>query len=118
MESWIPDDQSKTSSGEMAYLWIVPEHIDGNWQFSNILNIEDAVIKIVQKTQFFDGAIYEKNRHKISFDTGRILGDSLEFEFTDNSKKYIFRGKVLGSEIIGTLNNDPKLKVVGRRMPS
>ena len=118
MESWVPDDQSKTSSGEMAYLWIVPEHIDGNWQFSNIPNIEDAFIKIVQKKQFFDGAIYEKKLYKISFDTGRIRGDSLEFEFADNSKKYIFKGKVLGSEIIGTLNNDPKLKVVGRRMPS
>ena len=118
MESWIPDDQSKTSSGEMAYLWIVPEHIDGNWQFSNIPNIEDAFIKIVQKKQFFDGAIYEKKLHKISLDTGRIRGDSIEFEFTDNSKIYIFRGKVLGSEIIGTLNNDPKVKVVGRRMPS
>jgi len=118
MESWIPDDQAKTSSGEMAYLWIVPEQIDGNWQFSNIPNIEDAFIKIVQKKQFFDGDIYEKKLHKISFDTGRIRGDSIEFEFTDNSKIYIFRGKVLGSEIIGTLNNDPKVKVVGRRMPS
>ncbi len=118
MESWIPDEKTKISSGEMAYLWIVPEHIDGNWQFSNIPNIEKALIKIVQKKQFFEGAIYEKNLHKISFEIGRIRGDLVEFEYTDKSSKYIFRGKVLGSEIIGTLNNDPNLKVVGRRMPS
>ena len=117
METWIPDDQIKISSGEMAYLWIVPAQIDGNWQFSGIPNIDNASLKILQKKQYFEGSIYEKNRHKISLENGKIYGDLIEFEFNDQSVKYVFKGQVSGTEIVGILNNESNKQVIGRRLP-
>jgi len=118
MESWIPDQEIKVSSGEMAYLWIVPAQIDGNWEFTGIPNIENARVKILQKKQYFEGSIYEKNLLKSNFDIGRINGDILEFEFGNAGSKYVFKGRIIGSEIIGTLNNDSNMRVIGRRVPS
>ncbi len=117
METWIPDDQIKISSGEMAYLWIVPAQIDGNWQFSGIPNIDNASLKILQKKQYFEGSIYEKNRPKISLESGKIFGDLIEFEFNDQSVKYVFKGQVSGTEIVGILNNESNKQVIGRRLP-
>jgi precorrin-6B methylase 2 len=118
MESWIPDQEIKISSGEMAYLWIVPAQIDGNWEFSGIPNIENARVKILQKKQFFEGSIYEKNLFKSTFDIGRINGENLEFEFVNAASQYVFKGRFTGSEIIGILNNDSNMRVIGRRVPS
>jgi precorrin-6B methylase 2 len=118
MESWIPDQEIKVSSGEMAYLWIVPAQIDGNWEFNGIPNIENARVKILQKKQFFEGSIYEKNLLKTNFDIGRLEGDILEFEFGNAGSKYVFKGRITGSEIIGILNNDSNMRVIGRRVPS
>lgn len=118
MESWIPDQEIKVSSGEMAYLWIVPAQIDGNWEFSGIPNMENVRVKILQKKQFFEGSIYEKNLIKSTFDVGRINGDILEFEFGNATSKYVFRGRITGSEITGILNNDSNIRVIGRRAPS
>lgn len=118
MESWIPDQEIKVSSGEMAYLWIVPAQIDGNWEFSGIPNMENARVKILQKKQFFEGSIYDRNLLKSNFDIGRINGENLEFEFVNDASKYVFKGRITGSEIIGTLNNDSNIRVIGRRTPS
>jgi precorrin-6B methylase 2 len=118
MESWIPDQEIKISSGEMAFLWIVPAQIDGNWEFSGIPDIENARVKILQKKQFFEGSIYEKNMFKSTFDTGRINGDNLEFKFGNAASQYVFKGRITGSEIIGILNNDLNMRVIGRRAPS
>jgi precorrin-6B methylase 2 len=118
MESWIPDQEIKVSSGEMAYMWMVPAQIDGNWEFTGIPNIENARIKILQKKQFFEGSIYEKNLLKTNFDIGRLEGDILEFEFGNAGSKYVFKGRITGSEIIGILNNDSNMRVIGRRVPS
>jgi precorrin-6B methylase 2 len=117
MESWIPDQEIKVSSGEMAYLWIVPAQIDGNWEFSGIPNIENAKVRILQKKQFFEGSIYEKNLLRSNFDIGRINGETLEFEFVNAASKYVFKGRITGSEIIGILNNDSNMRVIGRRVP-
>jgi len=118
MESWIPDQEIKVSSGEMAYLWIVPAQIDGNWEFVGIPNIENARVKILQKKQFFEGSIYDKNLLRTNFDIGRINGENLEFEFVNAASKYAFKGRFTGSEITGTLNNDSNMRVIGRRAPS
>jgi precorrin-6B methylase 2 len=118
MESWIPDQEIKVSSGEMAYMWMVPAQIDGNWEFTGIPNIENARVKILQKKQFFEGSIYEKNLLKTNFDIGRLEGDILEFEFGNAGSKYVFKGRITGSEIIGILNNDSNMRVIGRRVPS
>lgn len=114
MDSWIPDQEVRVNSNEVALLWIVPASIDGNWVFAGFPGIESANIKIIQKKQIFDGLISEIGRRSIAFEDGRIRGDQIEFDFMLNSKKYTFKGQVKNSEINGLLNNDPKLVVVGR----
>ena len=88
MDSWIPDQEVRVNSNEVALLWIVPASIDGT--------------------------ISQIDKRPISFEDGRIRGDEIEFDFVLNSKKYAFRGTVKNSEISGLLNNDPKLAVTGR----
>ena len=60
----------------------------------------------------------EKNLLKTNFDIGRLEGDILEFEFGNAGSKYVFKGRITGSEIIGILNNDSNMRVIGRRAPS
>ena len=114
MDSWIPDQEVRVNSNEVALLWIVPASIDGNWIFSGLPGMETANIKFLQKKQFIDGTISQIDKRPISFEDGRIRGDEIEFDFVLNSKKYAFRGTVKNSEISGLLNNDPKLAVTGR----
>lgn len=114
MDSWIPDQEVRVNSNEVALLWIVPASIDGNWIFSGLPGMETVNINFLQKKQFFDGTISQIGKRQINFDDGRIRGNEIEFDFVLNSKKYVFRGTVKNSEISGLLNNDPKLAVTGR----
>jgi precorrin-6B methylase 2 len=51
MESWIPDRELRLTSGEQAYLWIVPAFIDGNWELSNAPAALSGRVSIRQKKQ-------------------------------------------------------------------
>ncbi|BEI36237.1 hypothetical protein PHIN6_17550 [Polynucleobacter sp. HIN6] len=124
MESWIPDQEvsvrlSETTIGtlnETIYLWIVPANIDGTWEFAGLPGLDKTAIRFVQKKQFFDGSITSQGKRSIAFEDGRIRGDGIRFDFEGNGKKYSFNGQVNGSQMRGTLNGDPKLVVVGKRL--
>jgi precorrin-6B methylase 2 len=115
IESWVADQETRISNGEVAYLWIVPANIDGSWRFSGLPGIETVNLQILQKKQFFDGTLEQGNRRPVTFEDGRIRGNQVEFEFMHKAKKYTFKGELKGSEIIGFINNDPNLRVVARR---
>ena len=57
MEAWIPDREIRLSSGEQAYLWIVPVNLDGRWEFSGFSDGDIARISFRQKKQYFDAFI-------------------------------------------------------------
>ncbi|WP_286261624.1 methyltransferase domain-containing protein [Polynucleobacter sp. HIN9] len=124
MESWIPDQEvsvrlSETTIGtlnETIYLWIVPANIDGTWEFTGLPGLDKTAIRFIQKKQFFDGSITSQGKRSIAFEDGRIRGDGIRFDFEGNGKKYSFNGQVNGSQMRGTLNGDPKLVVVGKRL--
>lgn len=124
MESWIPDQEvsvraSETTIGtlnETIYLWIVPANIDGAWEFTGLPGLDKATIRFNQKKQFFDGMIGLPGKRSVAFEDGRIRGDGIRFDFESNGKKYSFSGQVNGSQTRGTLNGDPKLIVVGKRL--
>ena len=124
MESWIPDQEvsvrsSETTIGtlnETIYLWIVPANIDGTWEFTGFPGLDKTAIRFIQKKQFFDGTINSSGKRSIAFEDGRIRGEGIRFDFESNGKKYSFNGQVNGSQIRGTLNGDPKLVVVGKRL--
>jgi hypothetical protein len=69
----------------------------------------------VQKKQFFDGTLEQGDRRPVQFEDGRIRGNQIEFEFMHKAKKYVFKGELKGSEIIGFINNDPNLRVTAKR---
>lgn len=115
IESWVADQEFKISNGETAYLWIVPANIDGSWRFTGLPGVDKAELEIVQKKQFFDGAIKQNSKKPIHFEDGRIRGNQVEFEFINQAKKYTFKGELKGFEIIGLINNDPALRVVAKR---
>lgn len=124
MDSWIPDQEvsvrsSETTIGtlnETIYLWIVPANIDGTWEFTGLPGLDKTAIRFIQKKQFFDGTIASQGKRSISFEDGRIRGDGIRFDFESNGKKYSFNGQANGSQMRGTLNGDPKLVVVGKRL--
>jgi hypothetical protein len=115
IQSWVADQEIKISNGEVAYLWIVPANIDGAWRFTGLPGFETVNLQIVQKKQFFDGTLEQRNRKPVTFEDGRIRGNHVEFEFMHKAKKYTFKGELKGSEIIGFINNDPNLRVVAKR---
>lgn len=124
MESWVPDQEvsvrsSETTIGtlnETIYLWIVPANIDGSWEFTGLPDLDKTAIRFNQKKQFFDGTIASQGKRLIAFEDGRIRGEGVRFDFESNGKKYSFNGQVNGSQMRGTLNGDPKLVVVGKRL--
>ena len=115
MESWIADKEVRISNGEMAYLWIVPANVDGNWQWNGIPELQATRLDIRQKKQFFDGTLYQGNNRIAHFEDGRIEGSSLEFAFDYQNKKYTFKGQINGAQMAGILNNNPALAVSGKR---
>ncbi len=124
MESWIPDQElavrsSETTIGtlnETIYLWIVPAMIGGSWQFTGLPNLDSTTIRFIQKKQFFDGSIAQQGKRPIAFEDGRIRGNTIQFDFEINAKKYSFKGQINGSQMTGILNGDPKLVVTGKRL--
>jgi len=115
MESWIPDQEVRISNGEMAYLWIVPANIDGGWQWNGPAGLGDLRLVIRQKKQFFDGSLYQGNKRVAHFEDGRIRGSDLEFAFAYQKMNYVFKGRVNGPSMTGSLNNNPALVVSGKR---
>jgi len=115
MESWIPDKEVRISNGEMAYLWIVPANIDGNWQLNGIPDQQETRLAIRQKKQFFDGTLYQGNKRIAHFEDGRIQGTSLEFVFDYQNTKYTFKGQINGAQMTGNLNNNTAISISGKR---
>ena len=115
MEGWVADQEVRISNGEMAYLWIVPANVDGNWQWNGPTGLGNLRLVIRQKKQFIDGTLYQGNKRIAHFEDGRIRGSDLEFAFAYQNTNYVFKGKINGPSMTGNLNNNPLLTVTGRR---
>ena len=115
MDGWVADQEVRISNGEMAYLWIVPAHVDGSWQWNGPSGLSNLRLVIRQKKQFIDGALYQGNKQIAHFEDGRIRGSDLEFAFAYQNTNYVFKGKINGSSMTGILNNNSALAVSARR---
>ena len=115
MEGWAADQEVRISNGEMAYLWIVPANVDGNWQWNGPTGLGNLRLVIRQKKQFIDGTLYQGNKRIAHFEDGRIRGSDLEFAFAYQNTNYVFKGKINGPSMTGNLNNNPSLTITGRR---
>ena len=124
MGPWLPDQEVRTRSNEtaigalneIAYLWIVPASINGAWEFTGLPKMDNAAIRFAQNKQFFSGSIAQQGKQPISLEGGRVRGNAIEFKFEINSKEHSFKGQMIGSQMSGILNGDPKLVVNGKRL--
>jgi precorrin-6B methylase 2 len=115
MDGWVADQEVRISNGEMAYLWIVPAHVDGSWQWNGPSGLGNLRLVLRQKKQFVDGTLYQGNKQIAHFEDGRIRGSDLEFAFAYQNTNYVFNGKINGSGMTGILNNNSALAVSARR---
>jgi precorrin-6B methylase 2 len=115
MDGWVADQEVRISNGEIAYLWIVPAHVDGSWQWNGPSGLGNLRLVIRQKKQFIDGTLYQGNKQIVHFEDGRIRGSDLEFAFAYQNTNYVFKGKINGLGMTGILNNNSALAVSARR---
>lgn len=117
IESWIPDQEIRSAAGDMAFLWIVPARVDGSWTFSGIPGVTQMSVQLRQKKQFFDAQVSFDGRRVAQIEDGRLRGSSMELQFSHAGRSYALRGQVQDSQFTGQLNNDPQIRVSGRRGP-
>lgn len=117
IESWIPDQEIRSAAGDMAFLWIVPARVDGSWTFSGIPGVTQMSVQLRQKKQFFDAQVFFDGRRVAQIEDGRLRGSSMELQFSHAGRSYALRGQVQDSQFTGQLNNDPQIRVSGRRGP-
>jgi precorrin-6B methylase 2 len=116
IEAWVPDRELRLSSGDTAYLWIVPARLDGDWDITGLPGMPTAQMRIRQRTQFFDGMIEAGARRRIEFENGRIRGEEFRFEFTDTSnRRRAILGRMQGAAFSGSLEGEPDSRVSGTR---
>lgn len=117
IESWVPDQEIRASSGDMAYMWVVPAPIEGRWHFSGFPDVNRVSVEVVQKKQFFDANILFDGRRVARIEDAALRGSQWALEFSHAGKSYALRGQVQGSRFTGLLNNDPKTPVTGQLVP-
>lgn len=117
MESWIPDREIRLASGEQAYLWVVPANIDGRWNFSGFRDGNTAQVTLRQKKQYLDASTTWENRGRAFVSEGKIQGSEIHFELASRDNKILtFYGLADGDLISGSLQHDPSIKIIGRRI--
>ncbi len=100
MEDWMPD-QTDSTEGRTAYLWIVPAKVEGRWK------IGQSEIELKQKFQAFEGT-YRTNDTTWRLTHVNLRGDQISF--TAGTATYT--GRVTGSIMQGTMRPRPDAQAV------
>lgn len=100
MEDWMPD-QTDSTEGRTAYLWIVPAKVEGRWK------IGQSEIELKQKFQAFEGT-YRTNDTTWRLTHVNLRGDQISF--TAGTATYT--GRVTGPLMQGTTRPRPDAQAV------
>jgi hypothetical protein len=95
MEDWKPD-QTDSTEGRTAYLWIVPAKVEGKWK------IGSGEIELKQKFQAFEGT-YRLNDTTWRLTNVNLRGDQISF--TAGTATYT--GQVTGPTMQGMMRHRP-----------
>lgn len=117
IETWVPDQEIRTASGEVAYLWVVPAAIEGRWTLSGFPGAQQMALDVRQKKQFFDATVWIDGARVARVEDARLQGSQLSLEFSHGGRRHVLRGSVQDGRLSGTLNDDPRLVIRGQRAP-
>ena len=98
MQDWHYDDTAKTSDRNTrwnsAYLWIVPEKVEGNWKLA------EGEMTLTQQFQMISGTL-KKERKSEDISGGRLRGNQITFTVGND----IYTGTVDGNKIEGMVTS-------------
>ena len=97
MGDWLPEQTAEAPAGCTryckAYLWIVPERVEGNWKMA-----DGGTINFVQKYQMVNGSV--KNGNVVApFKQGKINNNQIMFVAGDGE----YNAKITGDVMEGTV---------------
>lgn len=96
MDDWAPD-QTDSTEGRTAYMWIVPAKVEGNWKFDN------GTMELKQKFQDFEGVFRNGDGMSWRVTSANLRGDQISFSIGNAS----YSGRVSGSTMQGTMRARP-----------
>lgn len=94
MDDWEPDERS-TDDSDVAYLWIVPAQVAGNWSFREAGGNGQFAVQLTQKFQELDG----RANGEPLLPNARVRGEQLEFAFIEDAATTKVSGRVAGDRI-------------------
>jgi hypothetical protein len=96
MDDWAPD-QTDSTEGRTAYLWIVPAKVEGNWK------LDKGTLELKQKFQDFEGVFRNGDGMSWRVTSSNLRGDQISFSIGSAS----YTGRVSGSSMQGTMRARP-----------
>jgi hypothetical protein len=96
MDDWAPD-QTDSTEGRTAYLWIVPAKVEGNWK------MDSGSIELKQKFQNFDGVFRNGDGMSWRVTSANLRGDQISFTIGTAT----YTGRVSGPVRHGTMRPRP-----------
>jgi hypothetical protein len=96
MDDWAPD-QTDSTEGRTAYLWIVPAKVEGNWK------LDKGTLELKQKFQDFEGVFRNGDGMSWRVTSSNLRGDQINFSIGGAS----YTGRVSGSSMQGTMRARP-----------
>jgi hypothetical protein len=98
MGDWDPDAQAETDEG-VAYFWVVPAKVEGEWTFRDERGGERLGATLAQAFQAVSGSVGGAPA------SGKLSGASIELAFTLGGEPARFTGVVDGDRMSGTLTH-------------
>ena len=102
MQDWQQDDMVKiadnASQWTTAYLWIVPEKVQGTWKF------RDGELRISQKFQMISGELITGGK-STRITSGKLAGSNITF----TAGGTVYSGKTDGSTMKGTASTNGRI---------
>lgn len=96
MDDWAPD-QTDSTEGRTAYMWIVPAKVEGNWK------LDKGTLELKQKFQDFDGVFRNSDGMSWRVTSSNLRGDQISFSIGSAT----YNGRVSGPVMQGTMRPRP-----------
>lgn len=102
MDDWEPDE-TESSEGRTAYLWIVPAKVEGAWRIQTTGSTPRTYEgRLEQQFQNVQGSLKSENRALV-VRNGKLRGDDIVFSVNEEGQTpRTFTGRVMGDRMEGT----------------